>query len=91
VGRGPITTSNYSIYILTDNCAYLWARRLLVIVFVSFVLAVSNQAGAQLNENCTVSVLNQTVTVNPEDGSFEIPNIPADQGVLKGTGYLNLA
>ncbi len=30
-----------------------------------------------LDENCTVSVLNQTVRVNP-DGSFSIPNVPAD-------------
>ncbi|MFQ5853257.1 MAG: hypothetical protein ACE5JU_22080, partial [Candidatus Binatia bacterium] len=37
---------------------------------------------AQLNENCTASVLNRTATVNP-DGSFEIPNIPADQGFFR--------
>ena len=83
MGRGPITTSNRSIYILTANCAYLWARGILVIVFFSSILAISKPAFAQLIENCTVSVLNQTVTVNPDDGSFEIPNVPADQGFFR--------
>src|SRR5213596_870109 len=30
---------------------------------------------AQLNENCTISVLNRTVRVNP-DGSWVVPNVP---------------
>ena len=34
---------------------------------------------AQLNQNCTVSVLNRTVQVNP-DGSWVLPNIPANFG-----------
>jgi hypothetical protein len=37
---------------------------------------------AQLNENCTVSVLNRTVRVNP-DGSWVLPNIPANFGQVK--------
>ncbi|MET0650002.1 MAG: Ig-like domain-containing protein [Pyrinomonadaceae bacterium] len=41
------------------------------------------QAGrAQLNENCTVSVLNRTVRVNP-DGSWVLPNVPANFGQVK--------
>lgn len=39
---------------------------------------------ATLNENCTVSILNRTVQVNP-DGSFEIANIPADAGLVRVT------
>ena len=37
---------------------------------------------AQLNEDCTVSVLNRTVRVNP-DGSWVLPNIPANFGQVK--------
>lgn len=39
-------------------------------------------ASAQLNETCTVSVLNRTVRVNP-DGSWVLPNIPANFGQVK--------
>ncbi len=41
---------------------------------------------AQLNKNCTISILNRTANVQP-DGSWRIDNVR----VLKGTGYLNLA
>lgn len=37
---------------------------------------------ARLNQNCTVSVLNRNVQVNP-DGSWVLPNIPANFGQVK--------
>ena len=37
---------------------------------------------AQLNQNCTVSVLNRTVQVNA-DGSWVLPNVPANFGQVK--------
>src|SRR5438270_8978541 len=37
---------------------------------------------AQLNQNCVVSVLNRTVQVNA-DGSWVLPNIPANFGQVK--------
>jgi len=37
---------------------------------------------AQLNQDCTVSVLNRTVQVNP-DGSWVLPNVPANFGQVK--------
>jgi hypothetical protein len=37
---------------------------------------------AQLNENCTVSILNRTAIVQP-DGSWRIDNVPADQGQVR--------
>jgi streptogramin lyase len=37
---------------------------------------------AQLNENCTVSVLNRNVRVQP-DGTWVLPNIPANQGRVR--------
>src|SRR5437764_13908557 len=46
------------------------------------VLCTSHLALAQLNENCTVSVLNRTVRVNP-DGSWVLPNVPANFGQVK--------
>ena len=46
-------------------------------------LSAAHVALAQkLNENCTVSVLNRTVRVNP-DGSWVLPNIPANFGQVK--------
>ena len=46
------------------------------------VLSLSPAAMGQLNQNCTVSVLNRTVQVNP-DGSWVLPNIPANFGQVK--------
>ena len=37
---------------------------------------------AQLNENCTVSVLNRTVKVKP-DGSWVLPNVPSSIGQVR--------
>jgi hypothetical protein len=37
---------------------------------------------AQLNEHCTVSVLNRNVRVNP-DGSWVLPNVPANFGQVR--------
>jgi hypothetical protein len=37
---------------------------------------------AQLNQNCTVSVLNRTVPVNA-DGTWVLPNVPANFGQVK--------
>ena len=39
-------------------------------------------ASAQLNENCTVSVLNRTANVQP-DGSWTLPNTPANMGQVR--------
>jgi hypothetical protein len=44
--------------------------------------ALCSVAMAQLNQNCTVAVLNRTVQVNP-DGSWVLPNIPANFGQVK--------
>jgi hypothetical protein len=46
------------------------------------LLVLSPLALAQLNQNCTVSVLNRTVPVNA-DGSWVLPNIPANFGQVK--------
>jgi len=45
-------------------------------------MSVAGSACAQLNQNCTVSVLNRSVPVNP-DGSWVLPNIPANFGPVK--------
>jgi hypothetical protein len=37
---------------------------------------------AQLNENCTISVLNRNVQVKP-DGTWVLPNIPVNQGRIR--------
>ena len=41
-----------------------------------------DDAAAQLNQNCTVSVLNRTVRVNA-DGTWVLPNVPANTGRVK--------
>jgi hypothetical protein len=52
------------------------------IVALAMVFALAPSALAQLNQNCTVSVLNRTVSVNP-DGTWVLPNIPANFGQVK--------
>ena len=37
---------------------------------------------AQLNENCTVGILNRTAQVKP-DGSWVLPNVPANIGQVR--------
>lgn len=60
------------------SAAYMWR-----LVAVGVLVVCAAQTGlAQLNENCTVSVLNRTVRVNP-DGSWVLPNIPANFGQVK--------
>src|ERR1019366_1434727 len=48
----------------------------------ALILALCPAALAQLDQNCTVSVLNRTVPVNA-DGSWVLPNIPANIGAVK--------
>ena len=45
-------------------------------------LSLATVVHAQLNEHCTVSVLNRTVQVKP-DGSWVLPNIPANFGQVR--------
>src|SRR5678815_5296952 len=49
---------------------------------VTLMLALCSAASAQLNQNCTVSVLNRNVQVNP-DGTWVLPNVPANIGQVK--------
>ncbi len=53
-----------------------------VVVFIALLVCAATPAWAQLNENCTVSVLNRNVRVNP-DGSWVLPNIPANFGLVR--------
>lgn len=52
--------------------------------FASVLLlsAASGAAGQQVTENCTVSVLNRTVTAGP-DGTWVLPNVPANFGPVR--------
>ena len=54
----------------------------LVAGFVLILCTAAVGLGQKLDENCTVSVLNRTVRVNP-DGSWVLPNIPANFGQVK--------
>ena len=45
-------------------------------------LCTARSAAAQLNENCTISVLNRSVRVRP-DGSWVLPNVPANFGPVR--------
>lgn len=48
----------------------------------ALILALCSCAFGQLNQNCTVSVLNRNVQVNA-DGSWVLPNVPANVGQVK--------
>jgi len=61
---------------LTRSHPIAWLCTLLL------VLSLATGAHAQLNEHCTVSVLNRTVQVKP-DGSWVLPNIPANFGQVR--------
>jgi YVTN family beta-propeller protein len=52
------------------------------VVVLSFLLAAMGAANAQLNQNCTVSILNRTAQAQA-DGSWNISNIPAGFGLVR--------
>jgi YVTN family beta-propeller protein len=52
------------------------------VVVLGFLLAAMGVANAQLNENCTVSILNRTAQAQA-DGSWTISNIPAGFGLVR--------
>lgn len=54
----------------------------MVAASVLILCAMAGVCAQQLDENCTVSVLNRTVRVN-HDGSWVLPNIPANFGQVK--------
>lgn len=58
------------------------ARVLRICVTGVLLLCVADEAWAQLDERCTVSVLNRSVTVN-HDGSWVLPNVPANFGLVR--------
>src|SRR5690242_5507097 len=58
-----------------------WRLGVLAAVIMA-VLCAPDEAAAQLNQYCTVSVLNRTVRVNP-DGTWVLPNVPANTGRVK--------
>jgi hypothetical protein len=59
------------------------AFNLLQMLFAGLLVVVCAQVClAQLNQDCTISVLNRTVRVNP-DGSWVLPNVPANFGKVK--------
>ena len=71
--RSSIARTRVSLGVCRGNRAH-------IILFLGFAFSLS--ALAQLNQNCTVSVLNRTVPVNA-DGSWVLPNIPANFGQVK--------
>ena len=54
-----------------------------IFLFVCFsFLSFPNKIFAQLNENCTVSILNRTANVQ-SDGTFSLPNVPSNMGLVR--------
>src|SRR5438046_2467655 len=61
------------------------ASKIIRMIAVAVLMLFAAEVGLtqqKLDENCTVSVLNRTVRVNP-DGSWVLPNIPANFGQVK--------
>lgn len=59
--------------------------RIFIFSFLSdllIIISFNKSAYFQLNENCIVNILGRTSPVAP-DGTWVIPNIPADQGILR--------
>src|SRR5947207_1454237 len=49
---------------------------------IGVFFALTTVSGAQLNENCTVSILNRTAQVRP-DGTWRIDNVPTGFGPVR--------
>jgi hypothetical protein len=49
---------------------------------LSGILTLAMPLTAQIDETCTVSILNRTIQVKP-DGTWVLPNIPANQGRIR--------
>jgi hypothetical protein len=60
----------------------LWTLGWLVLSLYLPSAAAAQVSETQLNENCTVSVLNRNVRVRP-DGSWVLPNVPANFGPVR--------
>ena len=54
---------------------------LLNILFASMFIACKTTPAQVINEDCTVSVLNRTANVQPDE-TWSIPNIPSNTGLL---------
>lgn len=60
------------------------ARTAVIVLLGGSALVSSPLSGhAQSAENCTASVFNRTAALGPENGSFTLANIPADQGFFR--------
>lgn len=58
------------------------ARLPAVVAMLGGILGLARPADAQVGANCTVSVLNRSVTQNA-DGSWVLPNVPANFGPVR--------
>src|ERR1051326_1536728 len=75
------TTRLYNAWCRKDRTYYL--PKIRVLWSVTGIVSIGTLlAYGQLNQNCSVSVLNRTVAVNP-NGSWVLPNVPANFGQLK--------
>src|SRR3954471_3783447 len=59
-----------------------WTRLAGVSALLALLLCLPSRGWSQVNENCTVSVLNRNVRLNA-DGSWVLPNIPANFGPVR--------
>ena len=89
LGRSLKSWNRYRLRIFTLGHGYREPRRArapyvpwIGAIAALLALCTPQVATAQLNENCTVSVLNRKVRVNP-DGSWILPNVPANFGQVK--------
>jgi hypothetical protein len=64
------------------GCQMRQRFRISQLVAVVLLLVGAVPLHAQLDENCTVSVLNRSVQVQP-DGSWVLPNVPANAGLVR--------
>jgi hypothetical protein len=70
-------------YMLDSNLASFGLSRLVTLMAGPILfLAASQPLFAQLNQNCTVSVLNRNVQAKA-DGTWVLPNIPANFGTVR--------
>src|SRR5207244_990956 len=83
-GRAVHHRSSEEAVVMRPKCLRAVRGIALFVLSLAFARAAAAQQslGIQLNENCTISVLNRNVRVRP-DGSWVLPNVPANFGQVR--------
>ncbi len=78
----PFAKGNYPLEGKRWYSEVIALRSIILILALLIIFVTGSHTHAQLNENCTVSILNRTVVSKP-DGTWVLPNVPANLGQVR--------